>query len=155
MSNRLEMTVQDQAVQQRLTELLHVVSDSLPVMRGIAAELLAQTEFAFQDEGPGWPQLAPSTIAARKAKGRGAHPILQVTNALARSITTSAERGFAQIGSNLIYAPIQQLGGQAGRGHGVTIPARAFLPITAQGQLTPSASRAILGILTAALAGGR
>ncbi|WP_260331085.1 phage virion morphogenesis protein [Pseudomonas aeruginosa] len=56
--------------------------------------------------------------------GRGAHPILQVTNALARSITTRADRDQAQIGSNLSYAAIQQLGGQAGRGRKVAIPAR-------------------------------
>ncbi|WP_458022016.1 phage virion morphogenesis protein, partial [Pseudomonas aeruginosa] len=73
--------------------------------------------FAFMDEGPGWPQLSPATVAAREAKGRGPHPILQVTNALARSVTTWADRNEAGIGSNLVYAAIHQFGGDAGRGH--------------------------------------
>ncbi|MEX6661538.1 phage virion morphogenesis protein, partial [Pseudomonas aeruginosa] len=58
---------------------------------------------------------APATVAAREAKGRGPHPILQVTNALARSVTTWADRNEAGIGSNLVYAAIHQFGGDAGR----------------------------------------
>lgn len=30
----------------------------------------------------------------------------------------------------MVYAAIQQYGGQAGRGHKVTIPLRPFLPVT-------------------------
>ncbi|MFV9611940.1 phage virion morphogenesis protein [Pseudomonas aeruginosa] len=102
MANRIELELVDREVQERLAALYAAVTDTLPLMRGIAAELLAETEFAFMDEGPGWPRLDPHfTVAARAAKGRGAHPILQVTNALARSITTRADRDQAQIGSNL------------------------------------------------------
>lgn len=99
--------------------------------------------------------MSPVTVAARAAKGRGAHPILQVTNALARSITTRADRDQAQIGSNLTYAAIQQLGGQAGRGRKVTIPARPYLPVLRSGQLKPSARDAVLDLLLAVLSQGR
>ncbi|HBO4159162.1 TPA: phage virion morphogenesis protein, partial [Pseudomonas aeruginosa] len=61
----------------------------------------------------------------------------------------------AQIGSNLSYAPIQQLGGQAGRGRKVTIPARPYLPVLRNGQLKPSARDAVLDVLLAALSQGR
>ncbi|ACA57673.1 phage virion morphogenesis protein [Pseudomonas aeruginosa] len=155
MANRIELELVDREVQERLAALYAAVTDTLPLMRGIAAELLAETEFAFMDEGPGWPQLSPVTVAARAAKGRGAHPILQVTNALARSITTRADRDQAQIGSNLTYAAIQQLGGQAGRGRKVTIPARPYLPVLRNGQLKPSARDAVLDVLLAALSQGR
>ncbi|OPD94222.1 phage virion morphogenesis protein, partial [Pseudomonas aeruginosa] len=76
-----------------------------------------------------------ATVAAREAKGRGPHPILQVTNALARSVTTWADRNEAGIGSNLVYAAIHQFGGDAGRGHQVEIPARRYLPFDENGQL--------------------
>ncbi|RUI34553.1 phage virion morphogenesis protein [Pseudomonas aeruginosa] len=156
MTNRIDIQLHDQALRQRLADLLRAVTDTLPVMRSIAAELLAETEFAFMDEGPGWPQLSPATVAAREAKGRGPHPILQVTNALARSITTRADRTQAQIGSNLVYAAIQQLGGQAGRRTGrVRIPARPYLPITPGGQLKPAARQAIVDVLLTALSQDR
>ncbi len=156
MTTRIDVELDDQEVRQRLALLLRSVTDTLPVMRGIAAELLAETEFAFMDEGPGWPQLSPATVAAREAKGRGPHPILQVTNALARSITTQADRSQAQIGSNLVYAAIQQLGGQAGRRSGrVQIPARPYLPITPGGQLKPQARQAILDVVMQALTRGQ
>lgn len=151
MANRFDIQLDDQELRERLEALIGAVTDTLPMMRGIAAELAAETEFAFMDEGPGWPQLAPATVAAREAKGRSAHPILQVTNALARSITTQADRDQAQIGSNLIYAPIQQLGGEAGRDHQVEIPAREYLPITRDGQLKPGARQAVLDIVTTLL----
>ncbi|WGW41038.1 hypothetical protein P7I86_09155 [Pseudomonas aeruginosa] len=69
MANRIELELVDREVQERLAALYAAVTDTLPLMRGIAAELLAETEFAFMDEGPGWPQLSPVTVAARAARG--------------------------------------------------------------------------------------
>ncbi|CDM42393.1 phage virion morphogenesis protein [Ectopseudomonas oleovorans] len=111
MANRIEVQVIDAPVRQRVDQVLSVLTDSGVLMRGIAAELTAQTELAFQDEGPGWPQLKPATVKARARTGRGAHPILQVSNALARSITSQAGADFAQVGSNMPYAAIHQFGG--------------------------------------------
>ena len=114
-------------------------------MRAMASELLAQTELAFADEGPGWPQLKPATVNARKGR---AHPILVLSNALARSITSASGRDFAQVGANVPYAAVHQLGSRDGH-----TPARPFLPITAQRQLKPSAADAIMDILRRALQG--
>lgn len=72
MANRIELELVDREVQERLAALYAAVTDTLPLMRGIAAELLAETEFAFMDEGPGWPQLSPVTVAARAARARRA-----------------------------------------------------------------------------------
>lgn len=74
MTTRIDVELDDQEVRQRLAVLMRSVTDTLPVMRGIAAELLAETEFAFMDEGPGWPQLSPATVAAREAKGAWSPP---------------------------------------------------------------------------------
>ncbi|UIO45592.1 hypothetical protein [Pseudomonas aeruginosa] len=51
MANRIELELVDREVQERLAALYAAVTDTLPLMRGIAAELLAETEFAFMDEG--------------------------------------------------------------------------------------------------------
>ena len=49
-----------------------------------------------------------------------------------------------EVGSNQKYAAIHQFGGMAGRGKKVEIPARPFLPITADGKLQPEASEEVL-----------
>lgn len=51
------------------------------------------------------------------------------------------------------YAAIQQFGGQAGRGHKVTIPARA-LPVRPDGTLYPQEQALVLDALNAFLAEG-
>ncbi len=48
----------------------------------------------------------------------------------AASITSRAGTDFARIGSNKKYAAIHHLGGQAGRGKKLTLPARPYLPIS-------------------------
>lgn len=52
--------------------------------------------------------------------------ILQVTGQLASSVNTYYDNDSAIIGSNLVYAAIHQLGGQAGRNKSAEIPARSY-----------------------------
>ncbi|RHW21889.1 phage virion morphogenesis protein [Pseudomonas jilinensis] len=202
MANRMDIQIVDAPVRQRIDQVLSVLTDSAALMHGIAQELGAQTELAFQDQGPGWPQLKPATVKARARIGRGATPILQVTNALARSITTQAGADFAQVGTNMPYAAIHQFGGTIERApyggklrlrtdrqgnllrrgkngklatfarekgprahknyverryevkaYKIEIPARPYLPVTADGQLTPKAAEAVMGILSGFLVG--
>ena len=49
---------------------------------------------------------------------------------MASSINTYYDNNSAVIGSNLDYAAIHQLGGQAGKGKKLTIPARPYLKLT-------------------------
>jgi phage virion morphogenesis protein len=63
-------------------------------------------------------------------KGHYPGKILQVEGQLATSITTYYDKESAIIGSNLAYAAIHQLGGQAGKGKKTTIPARPYLVLT-------------------------
>ena len=56
--------------------------------------------------------------------------ILQVSGQLASSVNTYYDNDSAVIGSNLEYAAIHQLGGQAGRNKSVEIPARLYLQLT-------------------------
>lgn len=145
MADRIEIELDDRQVRERLDQLLATLSNPAPVMRAIAAELLAQTELAFADEGPGWPQLKPATVKARKGR---AHPILVLSNALARSITSASGQNFAQVGANVPYAARHQLGSRDGR-----TPARPFLPVQANRRLTPNAADAVMDILRRALQG--
>lgn len=78
------------------------------LMRTIAGTLESETEQNFAAQGrPAWLGLAPRTKARRGADAR----ILQDKGRLAASIATAYGTDFVQIGSNLAYAAIHQLGG--------------------------------------------
>ena len=55
---------------------------------------------------------------------------MQVSGQLASSVNTYYDNDSAVIGSNLEYATIHQIGGQAGRNKKVTIPAKPYLKLT-------------------------
>lgn len=74
--------------------------------------------------------LAESTKKQRTKKRKWPGQILQVEGKLAASINTYYDNDSAVIGSNLEYAAIHQLGGQAGKNKKVEIPARPYLKLT-------------------------
>ncbi len=90
------------------------------------------TEENFAQEGrpDKWQELAESTIKKRTKTGHYPGKILQVEGQLTTSVTTYYDNESAIIGSNLAYAAIHQLGGQAGKGKKTTIPARPYLTLT-------------------------
>jgi len=152
MTQSFDIELNDHELRRALVKVWGKLSDSRPLMASIAHELLSATKEAFIDEGPGWPLLAPSTLAAREASGHGAHPILRLSNALSRSIVSRHSKDQAVLGTNLIYAAIHQLGGRAGRHHSVTIPARAYLPIGEDRALTGRVRERVLKALNQVLA---
>jgi phage gpG-like protein len=105
--------------------------DMSPYFEAAVPALKERVEQTFDDEGPGWQPLAPSTIAARVRAGYGSGPILQQTGALRRSATDDAEVNISRRGmtyrTTLPYAKTHQEG--AGR-----IPRRSFINME---QLTP------------------
>ena len=74
-----------------------------------------------------WTELSEITKKQRTKKRKYPGQILQVSGLLASSITTYYDNETAIIGSNLDYAAIHQLGGQAGKNKKVKIPARPYL----------------------------
>jgi len=126
-----------------------------PVMEDIARALANRTEDAFQAEaspfGPKWPALTGRYVKrARKHGGRGgdAHPILQRHGGLTASITHGASATEAWVGASKEYAAIHQFGGTAGMAPGpAAIPPRPYLPVSPDGELSPTAEREILEIL--------
>ena len=89
-----------------------------------------EENFSQQGRPDKWQELAESTIKKRKKAGHWPGQILQVEGRLATSITTQYDNESAIIGSNLDYAAIHQLGGQAGKNKSVSIPARPYLKLT-------------------------
>ena len=66
----------------------------------------------------------------RKKKKKWPRMILQVEGQLVSSINTQYDDESAIIGSNLAYAAIHQLGGNAGKNKKAQIPKRPYLNLT-------------------------
>lgn len=93
---------------------------------------------------------------AARRKLEGGLAILQDTGVLRGSIrvysdkssvTIGAARVMTKAGSPLEYAAIHQFGGMAGRNRKVRIPARPFLPVDRDGNLSPEAERGVLAAI--------
>ncbi len=154
----IEIKIDNKAVNAKLLELARRGENLRILMKNIVSVFAYSTEENFKSEGrpDKWTDLAESTkkqrekrIASRgrrtetksfrsqtrlmratKQKRKWPGQILQVEGKLAASVNTFYEDDSAVIGSNLSYAAIHQLGGQAGKNKAVTIPARPYLQLT-------------------------
>ena len=150
----IAIQIDSRQLQNALANLELAGRDLRPALNAIAMELVSQTEANLAAEGrPKWEPLAASTIAQREKHGTWPGKILQVSSGgLAADISTEVGSTFVRVGSGKEYAAIHQLGGEAGRGRKVHIPARPFLPFTGEpdsgsGKLQPEAEEAILDIV--------
>jgi phage virion morphogenesis protein len=88
-----------------------------PAMDEIEQMLLTSTDQRFEAEtdpaGHRWTPLAPSTSKRKAAAGR--ERILQWSTRLRRSVTGKHDAHSVTIGTNVIYAAIQQFGGTIAR----------------------------------------
>ena len=113
MAFKLSVSVEDKAVRGVLSGLGAAAADLRPAMDNIGRMLMTSVDMRFEREsdpdGAPWVVLAPSTIK-RKAKA-GRERKLQWSGALRRSITRQADSSSVTVGSNLVYAAIQQNGG--------------------------------------------
>jgi phage virion morphogenesis protein len=129
MADNIEIRIDNKAVEEALLKVASKCEDLRPLMKNIAGIMADAVEENFEQEGrpDKWQELAESTIKHRKKTKHWPGKILQVEGQLATSITTQYDSESAVIGSNLAYAAIHQLGGNAGKGKKVTIPARPYL----------------------------
>ncbi len=132
MSNFIEIKIDNQEVERKLQELTKKSSNLKPLMKNIAGIFASAAEDNFSEEGrpDKWQDLSNVTKKLREKKGKWPGQILQVSGQLASSINTYYDNDSAVIGSNLEYAAIHQLGGQAGRNKKVTIHSRPYLKLT-------------------------
>ncbi len=119
------------------------LADRRPILEAMGHELKVLTKEAFMNESvrpSTWPPLKPETLKRKKGRGgmlRGPLALLM------RSIhQTALTNDSVSEGTDRPYAAIHQLGGQAGRNHAATIPARPYFPII-NGKLTPLAQARI------------
>ncbi|MFV2030359.1 phage virion morphogenesis protein [Neisseria sp. S1] len=144
----LEISLDEKQLHEGLSQLLKNATNTRPMMRAIATEMVSMTEDNFESESWGGDRWKQSNRATEGGK------TLQLTGQLAASISTQVGNDFARIGSNKPYAAIHHLGGQAGRRKKVTIPARPYLPISGNGQLQKGAERSLLDIALKSLSKG-
>lgn len=132
MADNIEIKIDNKAVEEALLKVASKCEDMKPLMKNIAGIMADAVEESFEQEGQPdkWQELAESTIKHRKKTRHWPGRILQVEGQLATSITTQYDSESAVIGSNQEYAAIHQLGGQAGKGKKVDIPARPYLNLT-------------------------
>jgi len=130
MSDMIDIRIDSAKLTAALRRLIASSRDLTPAMRRAAGIMADAVEENFEQEGrPKWKSLAASTLRQRAKEG-STGKILQRRGNLARSITRHFDAESAVVGTNLVYAAIHQLGGQAGRGRTVKIPARPYLELT-------------------------
>lgn len=99
------------------------------LLEGIAAEVETQTRRRISEEktapdGTAWPEWSEDYAATRN----GGQSLLESSGALIDSIESVASDDSVEIGSNLIYAAIHNLGGTEDMAPGPAgIPARQYL----------------------------
>ncbi|MCD8024873.1 MAG: phage virion morphogenesis protein [Candidatus Gastranaerophilales bacterium] len=130
--NPIEIKIDNKEVESKLLDLARKSENLRPLMKNIAGIFTSSTEENFKEEGrpDKWTELSEVTIKKRKEIDKWPGQILQVEGQLASSVSTQYDDNSAVIGSNLPYAAIHQLGGQAGKNKKVTIPARPYLQLT-------------------------
>lgn len=143
---RLEITLDDRQARDALTRLAARSSNLTPVMKIIGETIRTSVLKNFEVGGrPPWIPTKPlSVLLSRKIAGkdvtskRGQASLLKMqqgkatlidSGRLRKEITVEAGSQEVAVGSNLKYARIHQLGGKAGRGRKVTIPARPYLAV--------------------------
>ncbi len=132
MSDPIEIKIDNKEVESKLLDLAQKSENLRPLMKNIAGVFAYSTEENFKNEGrpDKWTELSESTIKQRTKNKQWPGMILQVSGQLASSVNTYYDNDSAVIGSNLEYAAIHQIGGQAGRNKSVEIPARPYLQLT-------------------------
>ena len=162
------ITIESSALEAALDRLARAARDLHPAMRDIGGLLEKETDDNFRAQGrPRWKPLSQATILNRlmgktrdgKSKGiasilrkdgnllasaqrklDGGLAILQDTGVLRGSIRVYSDRDSVTIGAARVKT-------KAGRGKKVRIPARPFIPVDRDGNLSPEAERGVLAAI--------
>lgn len=173
-ANPFIVDLQDQPIQALFEQLHDRANNPAPFFGAVGEDMVERIKQRFvtasTPDGQRWKANAIATMMAYlEAKGgfgkngkitkRGQglamnkRPLQGESGDLARENHWQANSNELIVGNSMIYAAIQHAGGQAGRGHKVTIPARPFMPITPNNQLYPSEQALVVGMLQRFIAG--
>jgi phage virion morphogenesis protein len=112
----IRITLKSNDLEGLLKQASERASKKSPLMREIAAHMQDAVEQNFQSEGrPPWADLSKSTKQNRKAKGKWPGRKLQVSGQLVNSVSSDSSETKAIVGTNKVYAAIQQFGGVINR----------------------------------------
>lgn len=133
-----QIEIDDESIHRRLRHLLKATNDLTPLMREIGPLLEGAAQRAFAEErapdGGGWARLSEVTIALREKAGRWPGKKLQASGELAQSISWLATTDSVTVGTNVIYAAVQQFGAKKrefkGKAPWGDIPPRPFLGVS-------------------------
>ena len=107
-----------------LRDMRRMLIDTDPLMDEIGEIIVSQAQDSFENqEAPDGTPWEPS----QRALAEGGQTLVD-SGQLLDSISSEVLPDEVVIGSNKVYAAIHQFGGEAGRGHAVTLPARPFVP---------------------------
>jgi len=179
MSSPFTLTVEDTGVISALQALSARVNNMAPMLQALGDDIVERSKRRFDTstgpDGQPWKPNSAATmemVAARigkhssnlkkggslNAKGQRAlankRPLIGESGDLRREIAAISDQSSVTVISSPLYAAIQQFGGQAGRGHKVTIPARPFLPVRSDGTIYPEEQADILAALNEWLLSG-
>lgn len=88
------------------------VGDLTPVLKKIGVYMVQRAKKRFADSGPGWPPLSPATIARRR--GGSPKPLWDTGRLLSSIGILTSDRKEVKVGTNVIYAAVQQFGAKKG-----------------------------------------
>jgi phage gpG-like protein len=114
------VAVNDQEVRLGLGDLRASVADRSSMLNIAGVLMRASVARTFREEGSpagSWPALAISTL--KNKKYRGGHKLLILSGRLFSSITYVVEGDTLTIGTNVVYARVQQEGSADRRGAGI------------------------------------
>lgn len=158
----IEAKLEYQPVLRAMRRSADEMGNTRPLMRSVAGIMFRAVEDNFEQEGrPKWKDLQPGTKLTRYKEGTWPGKILQRSGGLASSFQQQFDARNSVVGTNKVYAAIQNFGGQT-KAHVITaknkralsfggivvrsvnhpgskIPAREFL------RLTPGDLRDIIG----------
>ncbi len=124
--------IDDAQMRSELARLTGRMENARGFYKDVGEHLLNKVADRFEDErspdGSPWQRLAPATVASRlRTNGNAPLTILRVTGTLAGSFNYAADDDQVRVGSGAVQAALQHFGGEAGRNHSVTVPARPIL----------------------------
>src|SRR4051794_28845950 len=98
------------------------IADKKPILEAMGLQLVSITKRSFSDAS-----LRPKAWPPRKSGGT--HSLLRKSGSLWQSIRITQTTGESvTVGSDRVYAAIQQFGSRKQKGRGSGIPARPFFP---------------------------
>lgn len=112
----------------KVASMTKKIADRRPLLRDAGEIMISGTARRFEQGVD--PEGRPWEISER-AMAQGGQTLLD-SGRLRSSIDAAEDGQTVYVGSNLAYARIHQLGGEAGRGHKTKLPARAYLGIDAE-----------------------